>query len=138
MKTTICSFSILFAAVLLLAVNAVAQRPRVSPAQQKKQSCSGLTAQSEMNRCAQDEYRKVDAELNRVYQQVMSKLEPDHRERLKIAQRAWITFRDAHCDCEAFTFNGGSMQPLSYYSCLSATTKERITQLQQLMDAAGK
>jgi len=131
-------FTVLFAAVVLFAANAIAQRPRVKPAQQKKQPCAGLTTQSEMNRCAEDEYRKTDAELNRVYPQVMSKLEPDHRERLKIAQRAWLTFRDAHCDCEAFTFNGGSLQPLSYYFCLNATTKERITQLRQLMDAAGK
>ena len=71
MKTTIRSFLILFATVSLLAATAISQRPRVSPAQQKKQPCSGLTAQSEMNRCAQDEYQKVDAELNRVYQQVM-------------------------------------------------------------------
>ncbi|MGH9836125.1 MAG: lysozyme inhibitor LprI family protein [Blastocatellia bacterium] len=138
MKTTIRSFLILFAAVSLLAAHAIAQRPRVKPGPQTKPPCAGLTTQSEMNRCAQDEYKKVDAELNRVYQQVISKLEPEHRERLKIAQRAWLTFRDAHCDCEAFTFNGGSMQPLSYYSCLSATTKERITQLRQLMEAAGK
>lgn len=138
MKITRRLFIVLFTAVVLFAAHAIAQRPRVKPAPQQKQPCAGLTTQSEMNRCAEDEYRKADAELNRVYQQVMSKLEPDHRERLKVAQRAWLTFRDAHCDCEAFTFNGGSMQPLSYYSCLSATTKERITQLRQLMDAAGK
>ena len=41
---------------------------------------------------------KADAELNRVYKQVraMYKNDPQFLQHLKVAQRAWIKFRDAH------------------------------------------
>lgn len=89
-------------------------------------------SQNEMNRCAQDEYKKADVELNKVYQQTMAKLSPEHRQKLKTAQLAWIPFRDAHCDCDAFIFDGGSMQPLIQFTCLESETRNRIKQLKSL------
>ena len=103
-----------------------------------KQSCGDLMTQSEMNRCAQDEYKKADAELNNTYQQVMAKLRPEHKPKLKAAQLAWIQFRDAHCDCEAFTFDGGSMQPLIKYTCLDTETQHRTKQLKSLAEDVSR
>ena len=126
-------------AALLLAclcsVSSVAQKPA---AQTKKQPCADLMSQNEMNRCAADEHKKADAELNRVYQQLLPKLEGEHKEKLKVAQRAWIAFRDAHCEYEAFAFDGGSMQPLIRFSCLEAVTRERTKQLRGALQEAGK
>jgi uncharacterized protein YecT (DUF1311 family) len=107
-------------------------------AQNQKQPCANAQNQQEMNRCAADEYKKTDAELNRVYQQLTPKLEPAHREKLKAAQRAWLAFRDAHCECSAFLFNGGAMQPLIQYTCLDQTTRERIKQLRALLTEVSK
>ncbi len=131
MKRAIFCFAVLFAATVLTAANAIAQKqPARKPLTQgKKQPCAKPMTQSELNRCAEDEYKKADAELNQVYQQLTAKLEPDHLERLRIAQRAWITFRDAHCDYEAFAFTGGSIQPLIHFTCLDATTRERTKHL---------
>ena len=106
--------------------------------QTKKQPCADLMAQNDMNRCAADEYKKADAELNKVYQQLVPKLEGEHKEKLKVAQRAWIAFRDAHCEYEAFAFDGGSMQPLIRYSCLEAVTRERTKQLRGALQEVGK
>ncbi len=94
--------------------------------------------QHEMNRCAQDEYRKADTELNKIYQQTMTKLTAGHKPKLKSAQLAWIKFRDAHCDCDAFTFDGGSMQPLIKYTCLDQETKHRTQQLKSLAEDVSR
>ena len=132
-------------AVLFLALAASlalqTQTPqRAKPAAQtQKQPCADARSQSEMNQCAFDEYKKADAELNHVYQQLLPKLEAAHQEKLKAAQRAWVTFRDADCEYEAFAFEGGSMQPLIRYSCLETATKARTAQLLGfLKDLSGR
>jgi uncharacterized protein YecT (DUF1311 family) len=126
---------VLLLSILLLAI-AVAQKPTAKSA--KKVACGDLMTQGEMNRCAGDEYRKADAELNKVYQQTMAKLGPEHKQKLKIAQLTWIQFRDAHCDCEAFTFDGGSMQPLIKFTCLEVETQRRTKQLKSLAEDASR
>ena len=116
-----------------------AQKPAAKPAKPaKRPACGDLMTQQGMNRCAQDEYEKADAELNRVYQQVMAKLPTDHGQKLKTAQLAWIQFRDAVCDCKAFTFDGGSLQPLTNFTCLSSETQYRIKQLKSLAEDVSR
>lgn len=119
----------------LCVLNATGQKPAT---QTKKQPCADLTAQNEMNRCAADEYKKADAELNKVYQQLLPKIEGEHKEKLRLAQRAWIAFRDAHCEYEAFAFEGGTMQPLIRFSCLETATRERTKQLRGALQETGK
>ena len=122
--------ALLFLALALpLSIQTQAQQRAKPAAPAKKQPCADAQTQSAMNQCAIDEYKKADAELNRVYQQLLPKLEATHQEKLKAAQRAWISFRDADCEYEAFAFEGGSMQPLIRYSCLEAATKTRTNQL---------
>ena len=54
-------------------------------------------SQVELDRQACDEHKKADAELNRVYQQVLAEYKTDaiFIAKLRGAQRAWITYRDA-------------------------------------------
>jgi uncharacterized protein YecT (DUF1311 family) len=56
------------------------------------------TAQSEMNHCADLDARQADADLNRVYGELLSKLKNDANaiKKLRAAQRAWLAFKDAH------------------------------------------
>lgn len=68
----------------------------------------------------------------------MAKLSSEHKQKLKAAQLAWIQFRDAHCDCQAFTFDGGTMQPLIKFSCLESETNARIKQLKLLAEDASR
>lgn len=103
-----------------------------------KPACGDLMTQGEMNRCAEDDYKKADAELNKVYQQTMAKLSVEHKLKLKAAQQAWIQFRDAHCECDAFTFDGGTMQPLIKYTCLEEETRHRIKQLKSLAEDVSR
>ena len=116
----------------LLGFQAVAQKApakKVAP----KQPCADAQDQNAMNRCAQEEYKKADAQLNKAYQQLLAKLETAYQEKLKTAQRAWLVFRDAHCECEAFAFDGGSMQPMIRGYCLAGETTARTKQLQAML-----
>lgn len=113
----------------LLGFQAAAQKAPAKKAAPKS-PCADAQDQHTMNRCAQEEFQKADAELNKVYQQLLLKLETAHKEKLRLAQRAWVVFRDAHCDCESFAFEGGSMQPLLRFSCLAQVTRDRVKQLQ--------
>ena len=64
-------------------------------------SASALAqTQAEMDREACDEYKRADAELNRVYQQVVSEYRAEGLfvEKLRGAQRAWLVYRDAQLE----------------------------------------
>ncbi|MDT7809731.1 MAG: hypothetical protein QOJ70_3544 [Acidobacteriota bacterium] len=108
-----------------------------APAQKRAQrdSCDDAQSQSEMNICADKKFKAADAALNRVYNQLAPKLEADARAKLKAAEVSWLKYRDDNCDYEAAQFEGGSMQPLIYSSCLERMTKARTEELRgQLKD----
>jgi uncharacterized protein YecT (DUF1311 family) len=49
---------------------------------------------------------------------------------LRDAQRAWVTFRDAHCTLQGYNdARGGSMEPMSFNICRASVTRERTAQL---------
>ncbi|WP_259236807.1 lysozyme inhibitor LprI family protein [Aeromonas sp. BIGb0445] len=54
--------------------------------------------------------------------------------KLKSAQRAWLTFRDAQCRYEAGVYDGGSIAPLVHSSCLTNLTEQRTKDLIALLD----
>ena len=102
--------------------------------------------QNEMNKCAANSYEKADAELNKVYAQVLKEYEQNdielaaEQKRLGIsfdfarpslikAQKAWITFRDATCTLENVNGQGGSMHGMEFSGCLRRLTLKRIDEL---------
>ena len=56
--------------------------------------------QAELNKTACDNYKRADADLNRVYQQIFREYKADtlFLEKLKVAQRAWLSYRDAQIE----------------------------------------
>ena len=74
--------------------------PTDSTQNQKSQDpCANAQTTAEMRDCAGKEYKQADAELNKAYKQVMSKLDDEgHQAALKIAQQAWIKHRDTNCE----------------------------------------
>lgn len=116
--------SLVLAALTLsstLAISSSAQDVKCNPA--------GNTV--EMRKCASDSYAAADKKLNQVYQQHISKLSGEYKNRLIQAQRAWITFRDTTCNFEAGYALGGTLEPLLYARCLGRVTSERTAYLQQ-------
>lgn len=53
-----------------------------------------------MDQCAAQDFTDADAEMNRVYRQVLTKFvaEPDRVSLIRKAERAWIDFRDAEVE----------------------------------------
>jgi len=91
--------------------------------------------QHQMNREAEEGYRRADLELNRVYRALLPRLPAAVREKLVDAQLAWIKFRDAEAEAHAWEFEGGSMYPFLYFASLEHTTKERTQDLRAWLES---
>jgi len=93
--------------------------------------CNNTFAQTqlEMNETAYANYKKVDAQLNKVYKQQMTILTKKEKPLLIQAEKDWVKFRNSHCKFDASQYKGGSIQPLIYSSCLEELTKERIVEI---------
>jgi len=103
---------------------------------------SGQT-QFEMNQEACGKYKKADAELNRIYRQILRDYAEDKNfvQKIKIAQRAWIAFRDAHVNSiypdpsrQAY----GSVSPMCHCMELEQLTKYRINMLSEWVDGTSE
>jgi uncharacterized protein YecT (DUF1311 family) len=113
-------------------------------AQDPDWNCDDPQFQQEMNYCAHQDYLDADALLNQTWSEVVPQIEEwdsglsedmqGWPEALLAAQRAWITYRDAHCEAEGFMFRGGSMEPLIVSTCKTDLTKERTKQLLELVE----
>ncbi|WP_193213844.1 lysozyme inhibitor LprI family protein [Luteolibacter marinus] len=111
---------------LLLSATCV---PAIAPAQ----------SQAEMNAEAAAAFEKADKELNQVYVKVMRELDDESKQRLKVAQRAWVAFRDAEAtfraDAEA---RGGSMWPMIHEGIRGRLTAQRVKSLKELLIDDGR
>lgn len=95
-----------------------------------------------MNICAGEDYKKADAALNAAYIQAQASMKSflDYdaakakagKQKLIEAQRAWIKFRDAACEVEGLSAEGGTIQPLLISTCLTKLTKRRTEDLLEL------
>jgi uncharacterized protein YecT (DUF1311 family) len=105
-------------------------------------SCNEAGNQQELNACALQESERADAELNRVYRQVrkVMRKKASFLKNLKLAQRAWIRFRDAElkarftCEGEDHQMCWGSMYNMSYHYALAALTRARTKTLRDYLN----
>ncbi len=92
-------------------------------------ACPGET-QMEMNQCAADGYAAADAELNHAWGVAKRYMDGfGAGDALLDAQRKWISYRDAACMAEAAQHEGGSIQPLIWFTCLETLTERRTADL---------
>jgi uncharacterized protein YecT (DUF1311 family) len=149
MKHPIRAAALAAALALCPAAPSAAQRPAPAPrdaAQQQQPPapdglrdeadegpCPEAMTQHAMNQCAAAEFRKADAELNKVYQRLMREAGAAEKAKLRAAQLAWIKFRDSHCDYESFGNKGGSIYPMVYSFCLAKLTRGRTEQFKEII-----
>jgi len=105
--------------------------------------------QQEMNICAANDFVQADAELNAQWTLTRAAMrerdaqwaqynDPDRDKRpgffdtLLEAQRAWLTYRDAHCRSDGYFSRGGSLEPFLVSTCKTDLTKARTRQLRAL------
>ena len=92
-----------------------------------------------MNKCADADLRQSDADLNRTYQQVLSKYsnDPIRIAQIKKAETAWLAFRDAEIDAlfpESSRLERGTVYPMCRAMHLTGITVERTKALKALLE----
>ena len=111
--------------------------------------CANTVVQQEMNYCAAQDFHAADAALNEQWRITAAEMRrrdaepgirdnrredwPGYFETLLAAQRAWLTYRDNHCDSEGYRYWGGSMEPLIVAGCRTSLTQDRTQQLRELL-----
>jgi uncharacterized protein YecT (DUF1311 family) len=90
--------------------------------------CKDAMSTRDMEDCASSEYKRADTELNRVYQETLKKLQP---QLLREAQRAWLAYRDAHCDAQYRLYTGGSIAPVILAQCRATLTAQRAKEIRE-------
>ncbi len=96
--------------------------------------CQSAMTQRDMNQCAYLDFQKEDKVLNQLYQEHRAGLDTKRKDQLKVAQQAWLKFRDLSCGYEADFYVGGSIAPMVKSACLIAQTKNRIVDLKNYLD----
>lgn len=125
-------------AFLLLAASA-ASEPEIH--------CDQAMTQSDMNICSYRDYEQADRELNAQWSITAARMKtydaepsvpkdgrPGYFATLLEAQRAWISYRDAHCRSEGYLMRGGSGEPLLNNGCRATLTRARSAQLKDLAE----
>lgn len=125
--------------ILIGAIAVICSLSAASFAQERRATqvpCGENGTQAEANACARREYQKADAELNKVYRQLMAGLAAfrgKDQQQLRRAQELWIEYRDANCESESSIYLGGSIRPAVYNSCLASVTQERARRLVEFL-----
>jgi uncharacterized protein YecT (DUF1311 family) len=100
--------------------------------------CDSAGSQRDMNFCYGEQYKKADVQLNTVYRDLLKRFSAGSSQdqklnetiqRLKSAQRAWLTYRDLHCSIARNQYEGGSMAPMVWSMCMETVTQHRIEEL---------
>lgn len=87
--------------------------------------------------CSSQEFQTADRKLNQLYQQLQPKLNSKQKQRLTVAQRSWLKFRDESCDYEKGQFEGGTLAASTYGYCRARVTQERIKDLDRYLQQAS-
>lgn len=95
--------------------------------------CNNAQTQLDMNQCANEEFKKTDMELNKIYQDVLKRTSGEHSKLLKSAQKKWIEYRDSDCKFQTFQTKGGSIHSMVYSHCLAEKTESRITEFKKAL-----
>jgi len=100
--------------------------------------CTNATTQKTMNTCADEAYKKIDAELNAVYKQITDRLRNDEpaAKLLVTAQKAWVSFRDSECTFATAAAARGSMYPMLMAQCREGLTGKRVDELKAYLQCA--
>jgi len=95
--------------------------------------------QPDMNACAGKEAERVDAELYRVYGELLAKAaaEPQALAKIKAAEKAWIAYRDAYMDAmypaKDKAIEYGSEYPMEAELLRAKLTQRQVTALRELL-----
>ncbi|WP_409280241.1 lysozyme inhibitor LprI family protein [Pseudomonas sp. KCJK8751] len=85
-----------------------------------------------MSECIRAETQLQDQRLNRVYKQLMGKLDAVQQKSLRDVQRKWLAYRDGNCGFHVQA-SGGTMAQLEGGSCVMDMTRDRAAELERVL-----
>jgi uncharacterized protein YecT (DUF1311 family) len=128
---------------LLLVPNVAMGSEKKGEPKEEEVLCPEAKTQLEMNGCAYGMYQEEDAELNRVYREILKRYKQDRVfiGKFKAAQRAWIKFRDAQFEAmfpqildSRGQYNYGSVFPMCSSLYKARLTHSRVEELRAWLD----
>jgi len=106
------------------------------PLRAEEVDCSQLMSQPDLDDCAYRLYDQADRLLNEAWAEAVAQArETDARTgdrneaMLRDAERAWIDYRDRHCESVAWIWGDGNAQPMIQAGCLQSLTERRAEEL---------
>ncbi len=94
--------------------------------------CQQAMTQTEISSCSINAFRKADDLLNQEFKKSLGLLGSVQKEKLRLAQRAWLNFRDMQCEFHVYDTKGGNMYDAVKNDCLRDLTEQRTKQLQAI------
>lgn len=87
--------------------------------------------------CADQEYQRLDQELNRVYAALLAEMTPAQAQSLRDAQRRWLSFRDAEFNAinGVYDAQDGTIYRVLRLGQRNQVVRHRVEQLTSLRDA---
>jgi uncharacterized protein YecT (DUF1311 family) len=130
---------------LLLALAASSQQPADSKKPARPNLCPNANTTLEINECLGDLQHKAAASLNALYQKIQKAIRERiaqeqgplkgygerSLEKLRVAENAWIHYRDAQCDAAEQQFEGGTISTSVRLGCMKDLDEQRTRELEE-------
>lgn len=97
--------------------------------------CAKPMADAELLQCESKYLAAADMKLNTTYGKLMDLLDAEGKIKLKEAQRAWISFRDANAKFAGDLNRGGTGESLNVVGTKTTMTNDRTKDLQSEIEA---
>ena len=113
----------------MTAIGAASQQSSSTPP--SANDCKNAATTSAMRVCENARYDFAQRELNAAYQSLLQHLDSGQKQKLRVAQGAWVRFRDANAAFESSLAQGGTLAPLIRIGSLTEMTRARVSELKK-------
>lgn len=96
--------------------------------------CEEALSQRGMEDCARQNYKREVWQLEKNMAQILKPLGPARQRQFKAAQQTWEQFRKQQCNFDASRYEGGTMETLEYFTCMSDLTQQRNEDLLTMLN----
>lgn len=96
-------------------------------------NCQNPVTQIDINECAVLDFKKADAQLNKLYKELSGSLDADQKQKLKQVQLHWIQYKESQCKYEGDKYAGGSIAGFIIQSCQTRITRQRSAELTEML-----
>ena len=97
-------------------------------------ACSKARSSADVMRCLDTQYSEAQKNLNKAFQAITLKAEPETLDTIKKIQNEWLEYRDLECEQETAFLTSESIKRIERVRCLNRLTRERTVALQKTME----